>query len=224
VHGTAWYRPHTHVTALVPRTTGRGIVGGTFTHPSVVAAYVYRGHVRPGPLTLLAEQLDGQTLFGAPLGDLDRALNEAGDRLGIATIVALEDDLPVLAPVAARAGWRHTSTPPFELYARGPGVPLPEAVGPNRWALSVRGPAGAWVSTRIAYYPLWSAESGGRVRATRAGPLGDLEVRLEDGDERLTLQYAPGLPERAGLGVTLVALLAVAALGVAPRWRGATAT
>ena len=33
VHGQAWYRPHTHITALVPLRTGRPIVHGTFTHP-----------------------------------------------------------------------------------------------------------------------------------------------------------------------------------------------
>jgi hypothetical protein len=189
-------------------------VNGTFTHPSTVAAYVYRGHARRGPLTLLAEQLDGHTLFGAPLGDLDRALADAGDRLGISTIVALEDDVPALAPVAARAGWRHASSPPFEIYTRGNGVALPEAVAAARWQFTARGAAGTWVSARVAYYPLWQAEAGGRARATRPGPVGDLEVRLEDGDERLTLRYEPGLPEIAGLGVTTAALLTVAVVGV----------
>jgi hypothetical protein len=94
-------------------------------------------------------------------------------------------------------------------------------VGPDRWELDARGAAGTWVSTRVAYYPLWRAESGARHRATRAGPVGDLEVRLEDGDERLTLRYGPGLPEMAGLGVTLAALLTVGVLGVVGRRRGA---
>jgi hypothetical protein len=214
VHGTEWYRPHTHITALVPRTTGRAIVNGTFTHPSTVAAFVYRGHAGPGALTFLAEQLDGRTLFGAPLGELDRALSMAGDRLGISTIVALEDDVPALAPVAARAGWVRTSVAPFEIYRRGVGVALPEPLGPDRWEFTARGAAGTWVSARMAAYPLWHVESRGQVRATRTGPAGDLEVRLEQDDERLTLRYTPGLPEQAGCALTLGALLGVAVVAI----------
>jgi hypothetical protein len=223
VHGTEWYRPHTHITALVPRTTGRAIVNGTFTHPSTVAAFVYRGHAGPGALTFLAEQLDGRTLFGVSLAELDRALAAAGDRLGISTIVALEDDVPVLAPVAARAGWGRTSVAPFEVYRRGGGVALPEPAGSDRWEFAARGAAGTWISARVASYPLWHVESRGQTRATRTGPVGDLEVRLEQNDERLTLRYAAGLPERAGFVVTLVALLGVAVAGIRRVRRGSAA-
>ena len=66
VHGSAWYRPHSHVTALTPLRAGRPIVHGTFTHPSPVAAFVYRGDAGGGAITMLAEQLDGVALFGRP--------------------------------------------------------------------------------------------------------------------------------------------------------------
>ena len=213
VYGTEWYRPHTHITSLIPRTTGRAIVNGTFTHPSTVAAYVYRGHAGRGALTVLAERLDGRSLFGAPLADIDRSLAVAGDRLGISTIVALEDDVPVLGPAATRAGWSHTSVAPFEIYRVNPGVALPEGIG-DGWELTARGAAGTWVSARIASYPLWHAEAHGRPRAIRTGPVGDLEVRLEADDERLTLRYAAGYPERAGAVITFVALLAVGIMAV----------
>src|SRR5262249_29307702 len=68
--GTLCYRPHTHVTALAPLFSGRAIVGGTFTHPSPIAALLYRGDAGPGPITQLAEQLDGRSLFGRPLESL----------------------------------------------------------------------------------------------------------------------------------------------------------
>ena len=45
---------------------GRAIVNGTFTHPSPVAALVYRGDAGPAPITQLVEQLDGRSLFGQP--------------------------------------------------------------------------------------------------------------------------------------------------------------
>ncbi len=214
VHGTAWYRPHTHITALTPRTTGRSIVNGTFTHPSTVAAYVYRGHAGRGAIAVLAEQLDGRTLFGVPLDELDRAIATAGDRLGISTIVALEDDRPALTAAAARAGWSHASTPPFEIYRRREAVALPERTGVDAWRFSPRGAAGTWVSVRIGSYPLWRAESRDRPRATRTGPAGDLAVRLEEDDEPLTLRYAPGLPELIGLGVTITAGLVIAGIGI----------
>src|SRR5882724_7194306 len=68
--GTEWYRPHTHVTALAPVFSQRAIVHGTFTHPSPIASLIYRGDAGPGPVTRLAEQLDGRSLFGRPLESL----------------------------------------------------------------------------------------------------------------------------------------------------------
>src|SRR5205823_462021 len=71
VYGGDWWRPHTHVTALTPVGSGRDIVHGTFTHPSPIAALVYRGDAGRGAITQLAEQLDGRTLFGERLEALD---------------------------------------------------------------------------------------------------------------------------------------------------------
>src|SRR6266545_1488562 len=85
--GTQWYRPHTHVTALAPVFAGRVIVHGTFTHPSPIAALIYRGDAGPGPITRLAEQLDGRSLFGRPLESLDpETFNGYAERLGISEI------------------------------------------------------------------------------------------------------------------------------------------
>ncbi|HTG11878.1 MAG TPA: hypothetical protein VK746_13850 [Candidatus Eisenbacteria bacterium] len=88
-----WWRPHTHLTALTPLRAGRAIVGGTFTHPSPVAGLVYTGSASPRPLTMLAEQRDGQSLFGRPLEALQpETFNQLARSLGIGLIVALEED------------------------------------------------------------------------------------------------------------------------------------
>jgi hypothetical protein len=71
VYGRDWWRPHTHITALTPLRAGRAIVNGTFTHPSPVAALVYRGATQGGAITELVERLDGRSLFGQPLDSLD---------------------------------------------------------------------------------------------------------------------------------------------------------
>ena len=82
-----WWRPHTHLTALTPLRAGRAIIGGTFTHPSPIAGLVYTGSAASRPLTMLAEQRDGQTLFGRPLdsahaGGIQRSCPGSGGRAG----------------------------------------------------------------------------------------------------------------------------------------------
>ena len=91
-----WWRPHTHVTALTPIRAGRAIIGGTFTHPSPVAGLLYTGSAANRPLTLLAEQRDGRTLFGVPLAALDaETFDRRAARLGISTVVAVDEDAGV---------------------------------------------------------------------------------------------------------------------------------
>jgi hypothetical protein len=210
VYGTQWWRAHTHAMALAPIHAGREIVNGTFTHPSPVAALLYRGSVDPGPITALVETLDGRTLFGRPLGRLDAAtLDLLADRLGVAVIVALDEDVPALEPVAISAGWVPGPTPgPFRLYLRPAGVPLPRRLDRDRWEASVDGEPGAWVHTRVAYYPLWSARRGGAPLETRRGPAGDLEVRLDAGRGPIELVYRAGTAERAGVLVSALGLAA----------------
>lgn len=212
VWGTQWWRPHTHLTALTPLTAGRPIVNGTFTHPSPVAALVYRGSTDRGPMTRLAEQIDGHSLFGRPLDELDAdTLAAHAERLGIGTVVALEDDLPGLRRLdgSAAVGPRIAS-PPFVIYAlRGP-VTLARAVSPDRWRLTLGGAPGTWASARMAYYPLWRAEHGGLALAVRRGASGELEVQVPADGGEVDLTYRPGPAEWTGLTLSLAALAALA--------------
>jgi hypothetical protein len=213
VHGTDWWRPHTHATALTPATSGRDIVHGTFTHPSPIAALVYRGDAGRAPIRRLAEQLDGQSLFGEPLAGLDPVRFVARtERLGVVAVVALEDDLPQLA-------WLPESTPfrrrialaPFVLFVRETGVPIPTGHSTTAWSITLAGETGAWTAARLAYYPLWRAEADGARLERRRGADGVLEVRLTQPQQTVTLHYGAGAPELLGVALSIAALAGCAA-------------
>ncbi len=216
VYGADWWRPHTHVTALAPVNSGRDIVHGTFTHPSPIAALVYRGDADRGPIRELAEQLDGHTLFGEPLDSLDTAQFTArADRLGVVAVVALEDDVTQLHWLAESTPFRRQlSLAPFVVFARENGVALP-AARDGVWRVPLAGDAGGWTSARVAYYPLWEAEIDGGPVETRRGADGLLEVRLGRAPQTVTLRYGPGAPEIAGIALSAVALIAWAVVA----WR-----
>ena len=212
-----WYRPHTHVTALAPVFSGRAIVNGTFTHPSPIAALVYRGDAGPGPITRLVEQLDGVSLFGRALAALDaETFNRYAERLGISVVVALDEDAPHLGFVDDnRAFARREAPEPFLLYARREAMALPRAVAPGRWTITLTSDRDPWVTTRMAYYPLWHARVEGVPMETRRGADGDFEVKLDAGATRaVELDYRAGAPEIAGVVVTVLGLV-----GLVVFWR-----
>jgi hypothetical protein len=223
VYGTAWYRPHSHVTALTPVLGGRDIVGGTFTHGSPIAALVYRGDTRREPITRLAEQLDGVTLFGRPLEQLDAATFATyAASLRISAVVALEDDAARLPFLADNPKYRRVVAPPFLVFIADSVPPVPRSLGEGARALSIGAQGESWASTGLAYYPLWRAERDGRPVPTRRGPYGDLQVKAEDahgaagaaGTTTVRLTYGPGVVEIAASLLSAVTLVALAAEGV----------
>jgi hypothetical protein len=220
VYGSEWWRPHSHVTALAPLAAGRDIVNGTFTHPSPIAALLYRGDAGPGPIRELVERLDGRRLFGRDLDALDaRTLNGYAERLGIGAVVALDEDVPRLAALRDNPLFpRVTASPPFVIYARREGVTLPTEHGPGR--LRMRATACcAWQATHLAYYPLWRAAIDGRPIPTRRGALGDLEVYPPKADASIDLSYARGRAETIGAAVSAAALVLLALTAAATRDR-----
>ncbi|MGH7417727.1 MAG: hypothetical protein ACREKB_08135, partial [Candidatus Rokuibacteriota bacterium] len=209
VHGTAWHRPHTHATALAPLNAGRRIIHGTFTHPSPVAALVYRGDTGREAITELAERLDGNRLFGRPFTDLDPAtFNRIADRLGISTVVVFDEDMLARRAMDANPElglWR--STPPFFLYARRQTSPLPAEVEPGHWRVTLDGTPGTWVSAHSAYYPLWQATQDGRLLPVRRGSFGELEVKQAAAGRPVDLTYRPGAVEWTAIAVSGAAAL-----------------
>jgi len=215
VFGTEWWRPHTHATSLAPLQAGRAIVNGTFTHPSPVAALVYRGDAGPGPITTLVERLDGHSLFGRPLGSLDApTLDRYTRALGISVIVALDEDVPNLPALADHPRFtRRRTEPPFVLWV-GPAVALPRPIGFDRWTATVESPLGGWTGVGRAYYPLWRVSAGGTALATHRGADGDLQVLVPPGVTTLELSYAAGAVEKAGVALSALGVLVWAAGGV----------
>jgi hypothetical protein len=217
VHGRDWWRPHTHATALAPVGSGRDIVHGTFTHPSPIAALVYRGDAGRGAITELAERLDGHSLFGEPLHTVGAGRFSAwAERLGIVAVIALEDDLPQLTWLTESTSFRrHITLSPFSIFSRESPMALPVPGDDSTWRIALAGEVGAWVPARVAYYPLWRAEAAGARLEKRRGADGILEVRLTQPQQTVTLRYGPGVPEILGLAVTVAALVA----SIATFWR-----
>jgi hypothetical protein len=209
-----WWRPHTHLTALTPIRAGRAIIGGTFTHPSPVAGLVYTGSAANRPLTLLAEQRDGRTLFGVPLAALDaETFDRRAARLGISTVVALDEDAGVAPFLEANRELRRSSRiGSFNIFVFRDARAEPSLIGPQRWRMPVPPGASGWAGLAIAYSPLWVARVGDARIPTRRDALGLLEVMPPAGTTAVELEHRAGAAEWTGLAVSLLSL---AALGLA---------
>jgi hypothetical protein len=215
VYRAEWYRPHTHITAMAPLFSGRAIVHGTFTHPSPIAALVYTGSAGAGAIRTLTERLDGHSLFGRPLGDLDVAtLDRMIAALGVTAVVLLDDDRGRFPALEQNAAFTASVTPPFVVYARRSAVALPTPSARGRWQFQSSGAGPGWVPARVAYSPLWRAEQdGGALRCRRADD-GGLEVEIT-GPTVVELIYGPGAWEHTGVILTA---LAVAGSGAPLIW------
>jgi hypothetical protein len=212
-----WWRPHSHITSLTPMHTGRGIINGTFTHPSPVAGLLYTGSAEPRPITLLVEQRDGVSLFGKPLDSLTAGeLRTWMERLGISAVVASEEETERLAFLDIQKDFNPPRTiGPFMVYFARRAVSLPARAGPQIWRLpSQPGPSG-WRSAGFAFSPLWKAESDGELLPTRRDQWGMLEVEMPGHAGSVILRHDPGMVER--LGVLVSALSAMAFLIAALR-------
>lgn len=215
-----WWRAHSHITALTPVRTGRGILHGTFTHPSPVAGLVYSGSATPRPITELAEQRDGLTLFGQPLPSMTEARFEKWmDTLGISAVVTSEADVGKLAFLASGKHFAPARViGPFRVYFAREGRTLPEPAGPQVWRL-VLSPGGAgWRPTGFAYSPLWTASREGHL-ADVYGHEGMLWVTAPAAGGSITLRHQPGTAEVRGVWISALSVVAFAAFAVAELFR-----
>ncbi len=207
-----WRRPHSHVTAITPLHTGRGILNGTFTHPSPIAGLVYTGSPAHRPLTLLVEQRDGVTLFGGRMADLDaRRFNELAERLRVSSVVALDEDQGQLGFLAGNPAFSGPSrVGPFLVFVSRAPRHIPAETGTQQWRLSVPARRAGWMQTGMAYSPLWQGRVDGRAVPLRRDELGLLEVDLPAGAPVVVdLRHRPGAVELTGLAVSAVSVLAL---------------
>jgi hypothetical protein len=207
-----WWRPHTHLAALTPLRAGRAIVGGTFTHPSPVAGLVYTGSAAHHPVTMLAEQRDGQTLFGRPLETLaPEAFNDLARSLGVGLVVALEEDVRQSRFLTENQSVKLMSRiGSFSLFVMAEGGVEPVPIGAQRWRVSLPAAAPGWVSLPVAYSPLWVARAGGAPLAVRRNERGLVEVALVAPGSSVELEHRAGFAEWAGVALSLAAVLLLA--------------
>lgn len=216
-----WWRPHSHITALTPIETGRGIINGTFTHPSPVAGLIYTGSAENRPITMLVEARDGVTLFGRPLESLTAdAFRTWAAELGVSVVVASEEDMGRLAFLESSGEFSPPrAIGPFRVYvAREPRI-LPERIAAQTWRLAPV-PEPGWRSAGFAYSPLWSAEAGGRRLATRRDDVGMLEIHGAGGASEIILHHGPGAAERVGALISALSVSALAVAGIRRRLSG----
>jgi hypothetical protein len=223
-----WWRPHTHIGALAPLRAGRAIVGGTFTHPSPVAARFYTGQTAPpARLTVLAEQLDGQRLLGQPWERLSpAAFDQLARRLRIGTVVVPAGDASrarFLGPDYALAG----QAAGFALFERKDRPwPRVERITSRRYRVLVSPTGGVWIPTGIPAYPLWQVKSAAGRLEMRVDDWGLLELRVPVDLFEAELVYGEGWLEWSafglfalGAGAWLVWAVRARAPGPAPRVR-----
>ena len=224
----AWYAPHSHVTSLTPLRAGREIVGGTFTHPSPIAARFYTGQTaRPARLLTLAERLDGQRLLGEPWERLSAAtFDRFARKLRIGTVVVPAGDAGrarFLGPDYALAG----EAAGFTLFERRDRPwPRVERITSRRYRVLVSPTGGVWIPTGIAAYPLWKVKSAAGRLETRVDEWGLLEFRVPVDLFEAELVYSEGWLEWTALAVFAVGAVAwllwaarARAPGPAPRVR-----
>jgi hypothetical protein len=154
------------------------------------------------------------------LESLDAAtFNRYADALGVAAVVALDEDRPRLHALDDNGAFARAPSPSlFVLHVRRGRVQLPEPVGSDRLRIALEGATGAWAPVRLAYYPLWRAEVDGASVPARRGQLGQLEVKLPRERATVDLVYRAGAVERTGGLVSLLAAGGMVA-GLARRYR-----
>ena len=210
--GQDWWREHSHMPALTPTVADRWIIGGTFTHPSPVAGYFYSG-LRDGPAALrapirqLAEQRDSVSLFGRELERLEPGeFSRLAARLQVSTVVALDEDVARLGFLTESEWGGPARLGAFLIFTAKAPRSLARALERDRYVVNLANPEGGWVSTGLAWSPLWRARIPAGPLATRQGALGLLEVEIPSARElEVTLQHRPGVAEWTGALVSLAA-------------------
>ena len=237
----------TAIKSMTPYLTGREIMGGTFSHWSPGARLLWVGDPWVSLLPAQVELEDDQQMMGIPWSEMsDATLFDAVRALNVTTIVADMDDTNARAMLDAaphfQRFWENgyfvlyhvVDTAPAWVEAHGARASLIERSA-RRWVIQVDGAeAGATLTAKMAFYPLWRADAGGRRLAVVSNRYGMQQIGLPAGGPAgspagdpftVTLEYHEGWPEWGGLAVSIGALAAALLLWLtnpgAGRERGA---
>ncbi|MCC6456528.1 MAG: hypothetical protein IT328_16350 [Caldilineaceae bacterium] len=206
--------------SMTPYLIGREIIGGTFSHWSPIARWLWVGDPRAGLLPAQVEGGDNQQVFGKQWDEIsDDELATNLRRLNVTTIVAGVNDL--------KARERLNSSPHFSPYwhndyfsiyhlantegswfeAQGATAHLSERA-PLRWVIQIdQSSAGATLLLKMAHYPLWRAQISSQPVPIIATADGLQQIQLPAGGPyTLEVTYREGSPEWTGLLISLAVL------------------
>ncbi len=210
----------TAIKAMTPYLTGREIMGGTFSHWSPGARLLWVGDPWASLLPAQVELEDDQRMLGIPWSELsDATLLAAVRALNVTTIVADMDDTNARGMLdAARHFQRFWENSHFALYhvldatpawveGEGAEVSLVERDA-RQWVIRIDwAAAGASLTAKMAYYPLWRAQADGQRLEVAPDRYGMQQIALPAGGPyTVTLAYRESWPEWGGLAVSIAAL------------------
>jgi hypothetical protein len=206
----------TTIKAITPIFTGREIIGGTFSHWTPVARYLWTGDVNTKVLQGRVEERDDQALAGVPWDEMtDDFLFNLCRHLNVTLVAATHDDAHARAFLDSAPhfslAWANDD---FFLYNVEGYTPTwadayHASVEVTRYQRNARGlrvtgaAPDATVHVKVAEYPLWRAYTGNQSLPITRDDLGLIQFTPPLGDSTLELRYRPGLAERLGSGLSL---------------------
>jgi hypothetical protein len=225
----------TTANSLAPYLVGREIVGGTFSHWSPVARWLWVGDPRADLLPAQVESGDNRQIFGKSWDDItadELAANLA--LLNVTTLVAGANDQKAIglfdsSPHFSRY-WQNDFFTIFHLVSNNGDWVKPEGATAHlvertarRWLIEVeQSNANATLLLKMTDYPLWQARVNGNRIPITATEEGLQQIALPEGAPyTLEVTYEEGVPEWIGLAISFASLLLCALLLIRPR-RGPT--
>ena len=221
----------TSLKAATPYFIGRTTVGGTFSHWSPVARFLWVGRPDADLLPERVELTDDVSLAGRDWAEwTDAEFFDLCHRLYVTTVVTTWSDWNARTFLDTAPHFRSDySNDLFVVYRvldSEPGLVeadlaaatlLEEGASALRMRVSGAG-AGAILHVSITDYPLWEVTAGDVVLPHHADDLGLMAVPLPAGTYDVDLRYRPGTSERVGAWISLAAAaLWVALLGCSLR-------
>jgi hypothetical protein len=200
-------------------------MGGTFTTRTLVANYLWHGHIQPATLYGKFEQQDDRTLAGVPWEAMnDDFLADLARRFNVTLIATTATDVNAQAFLDNSAYFRPSwSNRLFKFYEPVDYQPswvesAQAEIMVTRFeresidlAVSDAGPD-ATVRVKVANYPLWQAEAKGQRLPIQTDEQGLMLVKLPPGSYTLQVRYQPGWAEWLGGVLSLITVAAAVGL------------
>ena len=211
----------TTVNSMTPYLIGREIIGGTFSHWSPIARWLWVGDARAKLLPAQVESGDNQQIFGKPWDQISAEELVANlTSLNVTTIVAGADDRKAIERLDSSPLFTHYwQNDAFTIYhlttsngawieAHGATVRLVERTA-RRWVIEVaESTPDAKLLLKMSYYPLWHAQVNGKEIPLVANANALQEVTLPaEGPYTLEVVYREGLSEWSGLFLSIATFL-----------------